>query len=186
MARKPSGQPHWHSMTIKLPAPLYAELTRVVELQRTTLSDFVRASVTLRLYSSAEASAADRRTSRAVAAQLRRLVGLLDGEEPGTAPGELQSALASPWAPGDVEHGSAVTVPDYDTTRFVLGAKLCPGKHAWGNTGKTLLTIKGKKCVACQTARQKARREERRRAQGVEKGRDIHAMLADSSSLATH
>src|SRR5580765_7852990 len=100
MPRSPSGQPRWHSLTIKLPAPLYAALSRAIALQNTTLSDFVRESVTLRLQATGEASAAERRTLRAVARQLGRLVALLDAEEAGTTPREPQNVLTTPWAPG--------------------------------------------------------------------------------------
>ena len=157
MPRKPSGQPRWHSLTCKLPAPLYEELTRAIALQDTTLSDFVRESVTRRLQGHGDTSAAERRTLRAVARQLRCIIAQLDAEAPDTTPGQHQNALTTPWTPGDSEER-----PPFDPARFVLSAKLCPGKHEWGQTGKTLLTIKGKKCVACQSAGQRTRRAQKR------------------------
>jgi hypothetical protein len=56
-------------------------------------------------------------------------------------------------------------LPPYDTSKYVLGVKLCPGKHDYQGTGKTLLTLNGRKCPQCQTDGQRARREARRQAQ---------------------
>ncbi len=56
---------------------------------------------------------------------------------------------------------------DYDPTKFVLG-KLCPGRHEYQGTGKTLLTIKGtgktlltikgRRCYACENEKYRAKR----------------------------
>jgi hypothetical protein len=51
----------------------------------------------------------------------------------------------------------------FDASKYVLG-KLCTGKHEWGTTGKTLLSIKGRKCKECQTEGQRQRREAKRQA----------------------
>ena len=58
---------------------------------------------------------------------------------------------------------ASVDVPDFDHDRFVLG-KLCKGAHTWGTTGKTLLTLSGRKCPQCQTEQQRQRREAKRQA----------------------
>jgi hypothetical protein len=55
-------------------------------------------------------------------------------------------------------------IPPFDATKYVLGEKLCPGAHAWGRTGRTLLSMKGRKCTACQTEGQRQRREAKRQA----------------------
>jgi hypothetical protein len=52
--------------------------------------------------------------------------------------------------------------PEYDATKYVLGAKLCAGKHDYLGTGKTLLTMNGRKCPQCQTDQQRQRRAARR------------------------
>jgi len=62
------------------------------------------------------------------------------------------------------QNGQAA-LPPYDTSKYVLGVKLCPGKHDYQGTGKTLLTLNGRKCPQCQTDGQRARREAKRQAQ---------------------
>jgi len=52
--------------------------------------------------------------------------------------------------------------PPYDTRKYVLGEKLCPGKHEWGHTGRSLLSKQGRKCKTCQTEGQRQRREAKR------------------------
>ena len=53
--------------------------------------------------------------------------------------------------------------PAYDITKSKLG-KLCPGAHQWGNTGKTLLTINGSKCLLCEKERRARLRQAKRQA----------------------
>ncbi len=59
---------------------------------------------------------------------------------------------------------SDTNIPPFNESRYVLGEKLCRGKHAYGSTGKTLLTINGRKCPQCQTEGQRQRREAKRQA----------------------
>jgi hypothetical protein len=55
----------------------------------------------------------------------------------------------------------AVVLPtsalDYDPTTYVLGT-LCPGRHQYQHTGQSLLTIKGRRCDACENATHRAKR----------------------------
>jgi len=56
----------------------------------------------------------------------------------------------------------AAVTPDYNTSKFSLG-KLCKGSHEFKDTGKTLLTISGRRCLACEATAKRAKR----RAQSV-------------------
>jgi len=75
-----------------------------------------------------------------------------DGDIP-AASMEAQSTLIQPLA---VE-GTRESIPPYDPAKRTLG-KLCPGKHEWGNTGQTLLTICDRVCPECRNALKRRKR----------------------------
>ncbi len=52
---------------------------------------------------------------------------------------------------------AAADVLDYDPEKFSLG-KLCPRQHAYQNTGQTLLTVKGRRCLPCEAAKKREKR----------------------------
>ena len=52
-------------------------------------------------------------------------------------------------------------VPAFDTTKYALG-KLCPREHAYQETGQTLLTVKGRRCLACENAKKREKRQTQR------------------------
>ena len=52
---------------------------------------------------------------------------------------------------------SDTNYPPFDTSKYVLG-KLCPRRHEYHGTGKSLLTIKGRKCLACNAELRRAKR----------------------------
>ncbi len=59
---------------------------------------------------------------------------------------------------------SDTNTPPFDESKYMLGAKLCNGKHEYGNTGKTLVTAIGHKCPQCQIEQQRQRRKAKRQA----------------------
>jgi len=71
------------------------------------------------------------------------------------------------------ESGGMTEVVPYDTAKYVLG-KLCPRKHAWGNTGKSLLRRTNRHCCACDREkfqeRGKVQRQTRRQQQRQQEG----------------
>jgi hypothetical protein len=52
-------------------------------------------------------------------------------------------------------------VPPYDTTKFILG-RLCPRRHEYASTGKTLLRMPGFHCRQCEAELAKERRAAQR------------------------
>ena len=48
--------------------------------------------------------------------------------------------------------------PAYDTTKYVLG-KLCPRKHDYQGTGKTLLRLPKRRCHQCENAKKRGKRQ---------------------------
>ena len=79
-----------------------------------------------------------------------------DGDIP-AASMEAQSTFIHPLAVEDTR-GS---VPPYDPAKYRLG-KLCPHKHEWGTSGKTLRNIDNQ-CLKCKADRQKRQRTPGRR-----------------------
>ena len=51
--------------------------------------------------------------------------------------------------------------PAFDPTRYVLG-KLCPRKHEYQNTGKSLLQLPQYKCRTCDAEKARERRQAQR------------------------
>ena len=191
MPRKPSGLPQWKPVAFKLPDHLYDELRRFADLHHTSISDVLREGLQLRMHGTADPEAyngitptheksynrytVSPQTSAAVAAQLRHLATLLEGqEEPDTAPDERHAtpvvtmSTKAPEAVQKAPESSSAPAPDYDTTRFVLG-DLCSKGHDYRGTGKSLRRLqaggKSAECVECMRLRKQASRQRRREAQ---------------------
>ena len=75
---------------------------------------------------------------------------------------EAQSTRAQTLAVEDTQE----SIPPYDPAKRVLG-KLCRGKHAWGNTGQTLLRLPNFTCPVCEAASKREKRQAKREAQPV-------------------
>lgn len=63
------------------------------------------------------------------------------------------------------ERGGMTEVVPYDTTKYHLG-KLCPRKHEWGNTGKSLLNA-GNQCLQCRRENKRAKDARKRQAKAA-------------------
>jgi hypothetical protein len=50
MARKPTGNPHWKALAVKLPAPMIDEVRRYADLHGMSISEVIREGVDLRLH----------------------------------------------------------------------------------------------------------------------------------------
>jgi len=48
----------------------------------------------------------------------------------------------------------------FDASKYVLG-KLCPRRHSWRETGKSLLFLANRRCAECSKERARERRRER-------------------------
>src|SRR5207253_8110878 len=99
--------------------------------------------------------------TRTVADQLRQLAAVLDHdvihvirESHDTPPSTEQPVDAATTQAAAADIVSDIHIPPFDATKRVLSEKLCPGKHEWGTTGRTLLSIKNRTCQQCQTAGQ--------------------------------
>ena len=103
MPRQASGLPQWKSTAVKLPADLFDELRRYSDIKGVSLSDVLREGLVLRLHGTMESGASNSitpsDTALAVAAQLRRLATVLDGQE---QPAEASLAVAN--RPVGLEH----------------------------------------------------------------------------------
>ena len=77
--------------------------------------------------------------------------------------GDVPHEPIQPEDPGAVHEPPPLPprVPLFDTRTRRLG-KLCPAGHDYGGTGKSLLSIKGKYCVACNLQATQARRQRQR------------------------
>jgi hypothetical protein len=83
---------------------------------------------------------------------------------PGAGPALIGLEESTATAPGPaLENSTDLVETDFDTSKFVLGRKLCRGQHEHGNTGRTLLRLLGRKCPQCvnvQKRQQRARERE--------------------------
>ena len=50
------------------------------------------------------------------------------------------------------------SVPAFNTTKYTLG-KLCPRGHDYQGTGQSLLTVKGRRCLPCENAKKREKRQ---------------------------
>jgi hypothetical protein len=73
-----------------------------------------------------------------------------------------QLGVSDVEVPGRTDSSAPRPAPDYDHTKYILSEKLCSGGHDYQGTGRTLLSIQGRKCTQCQTAQQRQRREAKR------------------------
>jgi hypothetical protein len=109
--------------------------------------------------------------SQVIAPLLERLDTVIALLERLAAPAVSQATAATPQRrdagtsqrrtaatrPSDTAATPPQAIPDYDTTRYVLG-RLCPRGHAYGSTGQTLRLIMGRKCRECEIEGQRERR----------------------------
>ena len=56
MARKPTGNPHWKALAVKLPAPMIDEVRRYADLHGMSISEVIREGVDLRLHGTQQPS----------------------------------------------------------------------------------------------------------------------------------
>jgi hypothetical protein len=72
-------------------------------------------------------------------------------------------ALSPPAGPpaGAAPEGPAAVPPAFDPARYVLG-KLCPRRHAFQETGKSLRRLKGYVCLQCDAEKARERRQAQR------------------------
>lgn len=94
----------------------------------------------------------------------------LDALVADASPAEVATLLADTTNPvlDAIEEGLVAPVaapvgamPSYDTTKYVLG-KLCPGKHEYADTGKSLLRLPKRQCEACKREDTRQRRQRQR------------------------
>ena len=58
------------------------------------------------------------------------------------------------------DSNTTAELPPYDPAKYVLG-KLCPGRHAYGTTGQSLLRLPKRQCDRCKTAANRRYRQAR-------------------------
>ena len=88
-------------------------------------------------------------------------------ETPPAAPQETPQAV--PQRTPRATPRAAPQPRTYDPRKFVLG-KLCPGRHAYGNTGQSLLRLPSRNCPVCTNAgkrKKRAARRSRKRKEGA-------------------
>ena len=80
MARKPTGNPHWKALAVKLPGEMIEDIRRYTDLHGTTISDLIRESLEMRLHGKqrTEGDEQPMYLSPAMLAMLRRLANQLD------------------------------------------------------------------------------------------------------------
>jgi len=76
---------------------------------------------------------------------------------PQPAPQQAPQGMSQP-APQQAQDTEAAP---YDATKYVLG-RLCRRGHAYGQTGKTLLSLPARQCRQCQAERARERRAAKR------------------------
>jgi hypothetical protein len=108
MARKPTGNPHWKALAVKLPAPMIEEVRRYADLHGMTISEVIREGVDMRLHGTQQSSAYDSNTAipAPTATMLTRLATTLT-----TAVDQLRSVCAGTGVPAgeerQIKHGQS-------------------------------------------------------------------------------
>lgn len=164
MARKPTGNPHWKALAVKLPAPMIEEVRRYADLHGITISEVIREGVDIRLHGTQQSSEYDSNTAipAPTATMLTRLATTLT-----TAVDQLRSVCAGTVVPAgeerqippaprtDIQQSEAC--PHFDRTKYLLG-KLCKRGHEWGTTGRSLLSVHGHTCKECKAEHKRRKR----------------------------
>ena len=96
MARKPTGNPHWKALAVKLPASLIDEVRRYADLHGMSISEVIREGVDMRLHATQQPSEYSGNTSipAPTVTMLTRLVTTLT-----TAVDQLRSVCAGAVVP---------------------------------------------------------------------------------------
>ena len=138
----------YEPLTVWLPSEVKHRMTALAYRRREEVAEML---VTAFLaWEPAQTSRKERGTSlspREIRAIVREEFAALQEQPPGDDAAPLPDA-AAPAPPGEAE------CPWFDASKYVLG-KLCPKRHAWGRTGQSLLSAKGRACLECNRARKR-------------------------------
>lgn len=120
MPRRPSGNPQWKALAVKLPPQMIEEVKRYADLHRMSISEVIREGLDMRLHGSQQSSEYNGNTSLPITTvtMLTRLATTLI-----TAAEQLRSACASAVVPEGKEPQSSAELQPYNsnTVSFVEG-----------------------------------------------------------------
>ena len=112
MARKPTGNPHWKALAVKLPAPMIAEVRRYADLHGMSVSEVIREGVDLRLHGTQQPNEYNSNISipAPTVTMLTRLATTLT-----TAVDQLRSVCAGAIVPEGEEQQNAAELQSYNS-----------------------------------------------------------------------
>ena len=112
MARKPTGNPHWKALAMKLPAPMIDEVRRYADLHGMSISEVIREGVDLRLHGTQQPNEYSGITAilAPTVTMLTRLATTLT-----TAVDQLRSVCAGAVVPEGEEQQNAAELQSYNS-----------------------------------------------------------------------